>query len=808
MGNYWIWQTWREVAIGCAIALCGNCAHAQITEDNTLPTNSQIIQQDNIFNIEGGSRSTNNLFHSFREFSVPSGTTAYFKNTADVQNIISRVTGTSISEINGILKAEGVANLFLINPNGIIFGTEAALNIGGSFVASTASSVNFDDGIKFSATEPQTIPLLVVNVPIGLQFGATAATIRNQSQASPGGAVNSFKAPVGLQVQTGKTLALVGGDLIMESGNLTAASGRIELGSVAANSFVSLKSTNQGWVLGYEDVQNFQNIQLIPRNRILAYVDVSGEGSGSIQVQGRQLQIFRRSQLVANTLGSGNKGDVTVNAQESVELIGGSPLQISSFGTGDVGNLTITTKKLIVRDSAQVLTQNQGSGLGGKLTINATDSVEILGGALLARPLPNGQDLLPSGLFTATLGTGNAGDITINTRRLLVQGGARLSAESGTSFDFASGKVIAARGNGGNLTVNASESVEISGTSPNGSQISFLRAATQGPGNAAKVTINTDKFILREGASITVSSEFSPIPYLEGLPNLGTAGELNINARSVLIDNKATITSNSDLGKGGDINFQVQDLFLMRRNSQITTNAGKTMGSGDGGNITINLPNGFIVAAALENNDITANAFSGSGGRVTINANNIFSFVPRNRADLVQLLQTEDPQQLNPQRLPTNDITAFSQENPALSGTVQINTPLLDPSKGLVELPKNLIDPADQIVTACRSSGTVKQGSLVTTGLGGITASPTDLLMGDAVLTDWISLESEDKNMATSIENNRVQPAPKPTEIVEAQGWMVDAHGNLFLVAQGPTVTPQSPNLSPASCPLWAHYTN
>ncbi len=386
MSNFWGWQIWLEVTIGCTIALSANCANAQITPDTTLPVNSQVTKQDNIINIEGGTRSGSNLFHSFQEFSVPTGTTAYFKNTADVQNIISRVTGTSISNINGIIKADGVANLFVINSNGIIFGTAASLNIGGSFVASTASSINFGDGITFSATDPQPIPLLKVNVPIGLQFGPTVATILNQSQASPGGAVNSLKAPVGLQVLPGKTLALVGGNLVLESGSLTAASGHIELGSVGANSFVSLQPINQGWVLGYEDVQNFQDIQLIPQNNIFSYVDVSGQGSGSIQIQGRNVQIFGGSQIAANTLGSGNKGDVTVNASESVELIGGTPFNITSFGTGDVGDLTITTKNLIVRHGAQILIQNAGSGLGGQLTVNASDSVELLGGAPFPAP--------------------------------------------------------------------------------------------------------------------------------------------------------------------------------------------------------------------------------------------------------------------------------------------------------------------------------------------------------------------------------------------------------------------------------------
>jgi len=112
-----------------------------------------------------------------------------------------------------------------------VFGPNAALNIGGSFLATTANSINFADGSKFSATATQTTPLLTVSIPVGLQFGATANPIRNRSR-TPASATNIFNRPVGLQVQSGKTLALVGGDLTLEGGTLTAPGGQIVLASV------------------------------------------------------------------------------------------------------------------------------------------------------------------------------------------------------------------------------------------------------------------------------------------------------------------------------------------------------------------------------------------------------------------------------------------------------------------------------------------------------------------------------------------------------------------------------------------------
>lgn len=209
------------LAIAGVLTFFENFALAQIQRDGTLGSESSIITPklidgQSIDQIDGGAVRGTNLYHSFEQFSVSAGSTAHFNNAINIQNIISRVTGNSISNIDGILKANGTANLFLINPNGIVFGSNASLNIGGSFVASTASSLNFADGTKFSATSPQTTPLLTLSVPIGLQFGATAAPIRNQSQAKPDGAVNIFRQGVGLQVQQGKTLALIGGDITLE----------------------------------------------------------------------------------------------------------------------------------------------------------------------------------------------------------------------------------------------------------------------------------------------------------------------------------------------------------------------------------------------------------------------------------------------------------------------------------------------------------------------------------------------------------------------------------------------------------------
>ncbi|MBN3896291.1 MAG: filamentous hemagglutinin N-terminal domain-containing protein [Nostoc sp. NOS(2021)] len=805
----WYWELGivSTLAIAGVLTFFESFALAQIQQDGTLGSESSIITPklidgQPIDQIDGGAVRGTNLFHSFEQFSVPAGRTAYFNNAIDIQNIISRVTGNSISNIDGILKANGTANLFLINPNGIVFGSNASLNIGGSFVASTASSLNFADGTKFSATSPQTTPLLTVSVPIGLQFGATAAPIRNQSQAEPDGAVNIFGQGVGLQVQQGKTLALIGGDITLNGGNITAEDGSVELGSVAANSLVSLSPRNQGWAFGYEGVQNFQNIELIKSQQISSTIDTHAEdtheeGGGNIQMQGKVVRIAGGYVILVHPLEEQSGGNLTVNASDSVVVEQNAQLFTQSFSTGNSGNINITTKKVVVKDGAQ---------LQGQLTINASDSVELISGT----PIPvfaDGSDLISSGLFSATYGDKNAGSITINTGKLRIEGGASISTTSESIYNYIPNQLIPATGNAGNLTVNASESVELIGTSPNGSRVSGLFSGTQGPGDGGNLTLTTGQLIIKDGAAISVSSQARKnVIYIGDPNNLGKAGDLNITARSILLD-KGILTSNSELGKGGNITLQVRDLLLMRRNSQITTNAGDI---GDGGKITIKAPNGFLISVPLENSDITANANFGSGGKITIAAKNIFGFVRRTGADVEMFDPTGEK---NPNNLQTNDITAFSQQNPSLSGTVQINSPDVNPSKGLVELPVNLVDASQQIVAGCNSGGKIGRSSFIATGRGGLAPDPTEPLIADAVLADWITLSPESKNRAGGIQkrvvvhkqrntekSQKFNSVNEPTQIVEAQGWVMDANGNVVLVAQVPTTSPHNSSLVATSC--------
>ena len=184
--------TYAVLGFTSIAAFFPNASFAQtaIAPDHTLPVNTLVNfnSANKTYTITGGTQVGTNQFHSFQGFSVPTGNTAHFDNALTTTNVIGRVTGANISNIDGTLRTNGTANLYLINPNGIIFGNKAQLDVAGSFSASTANTVKFSDGSEFSATNPQAPPLLQINVPLGLQYGKSnvGATISNSGNLAAG----------------------------------------------------------------------------------------------------------------------------------------------------------------------------------------------------------------------------------------------------------------------------------------------------------------------------------------------------------------------------------------------------------------------------------------------------------------------------------------------------------------------------------------------------------------------------------------------------------------------------------------------
>jgi filamentous hemagglutinin family protein len=471
------------------------------------------------------------------------------------------------------------------------------------------------------------------------------------------------------------------------------------------------------------------------------FAQAQGAGAaGNLAIATARLIVRDGAQISATTYGQGQGGSLSVNASDSVELIGRGGLSTQAQGDGLAGNLTIATGKLIVRDEAQVLTTTYGQGQGGILSVNASDSVELIG--------------RNSSLFADTQGDGAAGKLTITTGKLIVRDEAQI-------FTGTSGK-----GQGGNLIVNALESVEIS-SSADSSRFSGLFTATQGAGAAGDLTITTEQLTVKDKSQVAVASE-----------GTGKAGNLDVIVPSILLDgNQAGFNAQTASGNGGNIRLQDLDLLLLRRGAQISTTAGTDQAGGNGGNINIDASSGFIVAVPSENSDITANAYTGSGGRVDIQAFGIYGIQPRQFPTLF------------------SDITASSEFG--VNGTVELNTPDIDPSSGLVNLPAVPVD--TQVAQGCTAGSTLARSSFTITGRGGLPPNPGEALNADAVQVDLVSLNPEVAKPSTpTVSTNPINPTP--ARIVEATGWVIAANGDVILTNSAPTLTPHSSWQRTADC--------
>jgi filamentous hemagglutinin family protein len=229
----WYFIFFNSLAAIGILVFSGNQALAQVTPDNTLGDESSVVNTRNATSdsIDGGAIRVQNLFHSFLEFNVDAGRGVYFANPEAVTNIFSRVTGNDASDILGTLGVDGAANLFLINPNGIIFGEDASLDVEGSFAATTADGIEFGEQGFFSATNPESPNLLTIN-PSAYLF----------NQVAPGAIVNnSTTNNLGLQVQSEKNLSLIGGDITLDRGLITASGGKVELGGLSESGSVNIQ---------------------------------------------------------------------------------------------------------------------------------------------------------------------------------------------------------------------------------------------------------------------------------------------------------------------------------------------------------------------------------------------------------------------------------------------------------------------------------------------------------------------------------------------------------------------------------------
>jgi filamentous hemagglutinin family protein len=673
----------------------GHSAQAQVIPDDRLGASErsqvrqQVIRGLNSDRIEGGARRENNLFHSFQRLDVGAEQGVYFSNPTGVENIFGRVTGGFPSNIQGTLgviqdgsvDSVGLANLFLINPSGILFGAGANLDVGGSFFATTADAVGFGingtDGI-FSASVPESSNLLNV-APSAFLFNSstTRGAIISQAQGFSSFDQLSGDRLLGLQVPFSETLLLLGGDVNIQDGWLNARGGRVEIGATGGAGVVGLNTDGslqfpQNIVRG--DVSftnasvnvsspfgrgnptvrggrsaigvtggdiNFRDSWL--RSNIVPLQGIGGiEGleelrSGGLRLDASGAVAVESSLITANTQSGvvdGNSGNIQI-AAGSLQVDNGSIISSSTFGLGNSnsGNIQITVGSLQV-DNGLLSADTYGQGNTGEISISSS---QISSGTSPDSVGQGGNIQIDAGslalidrasISSSTLGIGNSGDIKISADSLEINN----SSIDSTTFG---------QGNAGEISINSSGQILLSGDF---SGISS-NVGNNTNGRGGNIQIDAGSLALIDRASLNTGTGFNSVgdagnihittENLEisgdseisaGTIGQGTSGRITIDAQDQIALNNATVTSGSivtsgaDLGKdrrGGDILISSAGSISVNRSNVRTDSATQ----GIAGSIRIVDTTGSV---SLSGSNISSlSTGGGQGGDINISSNSL-----------------------------------------------------------------------------------------------------------------------------------------------------------------------------------------
>ena len=622
---------------------------------------TQVNQDGNVYEITHGTPAGSNLFHSFGDFSLTAAETARFQTTTGalddtIGNILGRVTGVNPSSIFGTIDSATYypnANLFLMNPNGIIFGSNAVLNVGGSVNFTTADYLRLSDGVRFEAL-PGTQDALLSTASVDAYgfLGSNPAAIAVQGSQ--------------LTVANGTSLSLIGGNpdtsnpasvpdgVTVTGGKLSSPNGEINLAVTASPGELLVTGLQSVPNINGESFTSYGSIHLTPGSTI----DVNGTNAVSIRGGQFVLSVNDAVLTTAESVGASDTvalsaGSAIVTATSGTESganiqisagnvqIDGASVRSTSTGDGPGGDVSITGQTIGLVNGGQVASVAYGTGAGGAITINGTESVTISGfdSTFTLAGIPNQDGFVTSGVFTTTSSSGAGGSATIDASMVSLDGGGSLvsaATGSGRGGDLSvtgdnvaltngglirslSGEIdpitLEARGSGqgGDISVTATESIHLTGGNLDIFTTSGVFSDTVGSGKSGDLSVIAPNVAIENSAFLVTFSQ-----------GTGAAGRITVEASNLLsvsgIDEifgvGAAISSSasgpSSGGGSGAIDIYARTLLVEDGGSIGTTTSTSTAA----GDITVTGENFTILRGAIT----TGSSQSGSTGTITLNA--------------------------------------------------------------------------------------------------------------------------------------------------------------------------------------------
>ena len=657
----------RMAATGAGFCVIASTS-AQIVTDGTLGAASTLSGINVTIAASLGQQAGANLFHSFSAFNVATGGSAIFSGPVSVGNVIARVTGSTASSINGRLGTSITgANLYLINPRGIVFGANATLDLTGSFHATTANSVRMSDGTRFDAVAvtpsvlsvaaPQSFGFLgPTNAPISVNGAALAgaigkdvtlaggditvsgSTARLRARggdlrvASVGGAgelaLDSTLQP-GAGTAMGTVLISSGAQLIAESVTTPAlAPGRIIIrGGQVAIAGATVSSTNTRTTDAAPIEITATGTGFISRGGLIIS-RANGAGRGAdIQISGTAVQFdqFARTQTVAASTGRGGDVRVTADTQLNIVAVEADPNYTSLYSfalaAGRGGNISLVGDTVNI-DAAIVGTDNRATGAAGNISILAREATLQRGAYVYSYSTPASSgaggsiEMQASSRITVADAdwTGYQSTVSLDSRGAGAAGSLRVNAPQITIAGAEISAITTSAARGGDVTLNADRYVHSANVAA-----SNVFTYSYGAGRAGNIAVNAREITIAGGGGIT------SVAY-----STGSAGSIRLTGDVIRVAdggssdvNIESGTSNFTTGDGGNVEIRASTSFTIDttgNRSSFARIAATTQGNGRGGSILIDAPSVVLDGGAL----FSRTRFgTGDQGAITVRADTL-----------------------------------------------------------------------------------------------------------------------------------------------------------------------------------------
>lgn len=579
-----------------------------------------------------GKTSGNNLFHSFSTFNLGTGDIAAFSGPINISNIISRVTGGSASSIDGMIRSTMPnANMYFINPSGIMFGPNASLNISGSFHVSTADYIKFPDG-NFHADITKTSTFSSAP-PEAFGFLGTARASITIDGAQ-------------LTMNPSQSISLVAGDVYINGGAI-----RVDGGDAR---FVALgNQVTEAPLSGYSG--RADGDMAIKNGGLIAATTSSGQQPSIVQISAGTLLVddqdltyggytdshLRTTTGIVSEAMAIDGPAIRIDIAGQMSVLNGGSIRSMTYGSGNAGALDISAGSLFM-DGPYSSIKSVSIGGGGYYDVNSNwvDPFAGRGGDVTVAVAGNATIQNGASIRSLALSDGDAGNIKITADSLqLVDWNSAIQSESWGSGDYyddnwnyvpfygtgRAGKV--------DLTVNGIAQI-LGGT---------ISTSTYTPGEAGAVTLNVGGLQMSGGQiysenrafnanSGTVDVTVKGEAILDSESKIGTdtygngkAGTVTVKAESLTLNSadeasSSQITSKAYYGMGsaGSVNIEVAGALTL--NGGLISSAAGDMSTGDAGLVSISAGNLSIVNGG---NISSSTSSSGNAGSVKVNAGSI-----------------------------------------------------------------------------------------------------------------------------------------------------------------------------------------